>query len=181
VNNHPGAPATSGDPNGRSVPSAARGRRARKRGNGEGTIARRADGRFVAAFYVTRPDGTRGRKWLYGRTRAEVAAELARLAKRVDSGAVVPTRSPTLSAFLTYWLAEVVVPARRPTTVAKYRTAIELYLRPGLGSHHLDKLTVATVQRYLNARRASGDSVSKLEMIKQSSAPRSVAPCARSS
>jgi integrase len=79
---------------------------------------------------------------------------------------VVTTRSPTLSDYLTYWHAEVVLPARRPTTVAKYRTAIELYLRPGLGSHHLDKLTVATVQRYLNARRASGDSVAKLEMIK---------------
>lgn len=50
--------------------------------------------------------------------------------------------------------------------MAKYRTAIELYLRPGLGSHHLDKLAVAIVQRYLNARRASGDSVAKLEMIK---------------
>jgi integrase len=166
VNNHPGTPATAGDPNGRSSPSATRGRRARKRGNGEGTIAKRADGRYVAAICVTRPDGTRGRKWLYGRTRAEVAAELARLAKHVDSGAVVPTRSPTLSDYLTYWHAEVVLPARRPTTVAKYRTAIELYLRPGLGSHHLDKLTVATVQRYLNTRRASGDSVAKLEMIK---------------
>ena len=115
---------------------------------------------------ATKPDGTRGRKWFYGRTRAEVAAELARLAKHVDSGAVVPTRSPTLSDYLTYWHAEVVLPTRRPTTVAKYRTAIELYLRPGLGSHHVDKLTVATVQRYLNARRASGDSVAKLEMIK---------------
>ncbi len=90
----------------------------------------------------------------------------ARLAKHVDSGALVPTRSPTLSDYLTYWHAEVVLPARRPTTVAKYRTAIELYLRPGLGGHHLDKLTVATVQRYLNTRRATGDSVAKLEMIK---------------
>src|SRR3954454_22325060 len=96
---------------------------------------------------------------LYGRTRAEVAAELARLAKHVDSGAVATARSPTLSDYLTYLHAEVVLPARRPRTVWRYRTAIELSFRPGFGSHHLDKLTVATVQRYLNARPASGDSV----------------------
>lgn len=143
-----------------------RGRRARKRGNGEGTITRRADGRYVAALYVDRPDNTRGRKWIYGRTRAEVAGELARLAQRVDAGAVVPTRSPTLSDYLTTWLDEVVAPGLRPTTLAKYRTAVELYLRPGLGHHRLDKLTVALVQGYLNARHAGGDSVAKLEMMR---------------
>jgi hypothetical protein len=90
------------------------GRRARKRGNGEGTIAKRADGRYVAAIFVTRPDGTRGRKWIYGRTRAEVAAQLTTLAQRVQAGAVVPTRSPTLSSYLDYWLTEVVDPSSAP-------------------------------------------------------------------
>jgi integrase len=151
---------------GDAKPSAARGRRARKRGNGEGTIFKRADGRYTAGIFVNRPDGTRSRKWIYGRTRAEVAAALAGLAQRVEAGAVVPTRSPNLSEYLTYWLTDVITPSRRPTTVAKYRTAIELYLRPGLGHHRLDKLTVAIVQRYLNGRRAAGDSVAKLEMIK---------------
>lgn len=141
--------------------------RARRRGNGEGTISKRTDGRYTAAIFVTRPDGSRGRKWIYGRTRAEVAGKLTDLAQRVQSGAVIPTRSPTLSGFLDYWLAEVAGPKLRPTTVAKYRTAVELYLRPGLGSQRLDKLTVVTVQRYLNARRASGDSVQKLRMIRE--------------
>ena len=138
----------------------------RKRGNGEGTISKRADGRYTAALYVSRPDGTRGRKWIYGSTRAEVARELARLAQRVESGAVIPTRSPTLSDYLTTWLNGVVAPGLRPTTLAKYRTAVELYLRPGLGQHRLDKLTVAIVQGYLNARHARGDSVAKLEMMR---------------
>jgi integrase len=116
---------------------------------------------------VTKPDGTRGRKWLYGQSRAEVAGKLAQLAQRVDSGAVIPTRSPTLSDYLTYWLKEVAEPKLRPTTLSKYRTAVELYLRPGLGRHRIDKLTVATVQHFLNARRAKGDSVPKLRMIRE--------------
>jgi integrase len=145
----------------------ARARRPRKRGNGEGTISKRADGRYTAAIFVTRPDGTRGRKWIYGRTRAEVASKLTELAQRVETGAVIPTRFPTLSDYLIYWLAEVAEPKLRPTTAAKYRTAIELYLRPGLGHHRLDKLTVAAVQRYLNARRTAGDSVAKLRMMRE--------------
>ena len=39
------------------------------------------------------------------------------------------------------------------------------YLRPGLGAQQLDRLTVATVQRYLNTRRAAGDSSQKPTMI----------------
>lgn len=151
MNDHPDVPAPSGTSDGRGAPTA-RGRRARKRGNGEGTIFKRADGRYVAALYVSRPDGTRGRKWIYGSTRAEAARELARLAQRAESGAVIPTRSPTLSDYFTTWLHDVVAPGLRPTTLAKYRTAVELYLRPGLGHHRLDKLTVAIVQGYLNAR-----------------------------
>jgi integrase len=141
--------------------------RRRKRGNGEGTISKRSDGRYTAAIYVTRPDGTRGRKWIYGSSRAEVAGKLTRLAHRVETGAVIPTRSPTMSEYLTYWLVDVAEPKLRPTTIAKYRTAIELYLRPGLGHHRLDKLTVAIVQRFLNSRRSGGDSVPKLRMMRE--------------
>ena len=72
-----------------------------------------------------------------------------------------------MSEYLDYWLAEVAGPKLRPTTVAEYRTAVELYLRPGLGGHRLDKLTVATVQRFLNTCRASGDSTQKLRMIRE--------------
>lgn len=148
-------------------PDRDRTRAGRKRGNGEGTISKRADGRYTAAIFVTRPDGTRGRKWIYGRTRTEVAGKLTELAQRVQSGAVIPTRSPTVSAYLDYWLTEVAEPKLRPTTLAKYRSTVELYLRPGLGTQRLDKLTVATVQRFLNTRRNAGDSVPKLRMIRE--------------
>ncbi len=142
-------------------------RRGRKRGNGEGTITRRADGRYTAAIFVIRPDGTRGRKWVYGATRAEVARKLVELTQRVNAGVVMPTRSPTVGEYLDYWLAEVAMPRLRPTTIAKYRTAIERYLRPALGTQKLDQLTVATVQRFLNTRRAAGDSVQKLRWIRE--------------
>jgi integrase len=87
--------------------------------------------------------------------------------RRVQTGAVIPTRSPTLSSYLDYWMTEVVEPKLRPTTAAKYRSTTELYLRPALGNQQLEKLTVAGVQRFLNSRRAAGDSVQKLRMIRE--------------
>lgn len=143
-----------------------RGRR-RKRGNGEGTIAKRSDGRYVAAAYVTRPDGSRGRKWIYGKTRIEVAEKLAELSQRANAGAVIPTRTPTVSEYLDYWLREVAEPKLRPTTMAKYRSTVELYLRPGLGKRNLATLSVRHLQEFLNSRRAVGDSVPKLRMIRE--------------
>jgi hypothetical protein len=40
--------------------------------NGAGTITKRKDGRFQCAVYVLQPDGTRARKFAYGKTWAEL-------------------------------------------------------------------------------------------------------------
>lgn len=138
-----------------------------RRGNGEGTIAKRSDGRYAAAIWVDRPDGTRGRKWIYGKTRADVAGKLTEITQKVNSGAVMPTRSPTVAEFLAYWLKEVVDPKLRPTTASRYHSVVDLYLRPGLGRHRLEKLTVSAVQMFLNRQQADGRSTPTLRMIRE--------------
>src|SRR5262249_35640595 len=52
-------------------------------------------------------------------------------------------------------------PVVRPTTYAKYEVMVRLYLKPGLGRHRLDRLSVATVQSYFNDRLRAGDSAAK--------------------
>ena len=48
-----------------------------KRGNGEGTIAKRKNGKWTGAVVVGRsPDGSLDRKWFYGDTRKEVADKM---------------------------------------------------------------------------------------------------------
>ena len=49
-------------------------------------------------------------------------------------------RSPSLSEYLDHWMKDVAEPKLRPTTIAKYQTAISLYLKPGLGHQRLEKL-----------------------------------------
>ena len=63
---------------------------AKRRANGEGTITKRADGRYQAAAYVYRPDGTRVRKFVYGKTREEVAGSSPRSRRRPDRASPPP-------------------------------------------------------------------------------------------
>ena len=49
----------------------------RKRGNGEGSITKRKDGRWMARYTVQTAKGAK-RKHIYGRTRQEVAEKLSK-------------------------------------------------------------------------------------------------------
>ncbi|MFD4155992.1 tyrosine-type recombinase/integrase [Streptomyces hydrogenans] len=117
--------------------------------NGAGTITQRKDGRFQAAVYVLQPDGTRARKFAYGKTWAECDVKRRALLEAVDNGVPVPTRSAKLSEWLPYWLDNVVKPRRKLSTYDKYEAHVRLYLVPGIGSKRLESLSVADVRRFL--------------------------------
>lgn len=65
-----------------------------------------------------------------------------------------------------YWLESFVKRNRRPATYALYETNIRLYLKPGLGSRKLARLSVADVQRFLGHRLEKGDSVRKVQIMR---------------
>ena len=102
--------------------------------NGAGTITKRKDGRFQAAVYVLQPDGTRARKFAYGKTWAECDTKRRDLLAKVDQGVPVPTRSAKLSEWLPYWLDNVIKPRRKLSTYDKYESHVRLYLVPFLGA-----------------------------------------------
>lgn len=118
--------------------------------NGAGTITKRKDGRYQAAVYVLQPDGTRARKFAYGKTWAECDGKRRELLDKVDSGIPVPTRSAKLAEWLPYWLENIVKPRRKLSTFDKYEAHVRLYLGPRLGSKRLESLSVADVRRFLN-------------------------------
>ncbi|MEV7705067.1 site-specific integrase [Mesorhizobium sp. B2-3-3] len=117
--------------------------------NGAGTITRRKDGRYQAAVYVLQPDGTRARKFAYGKTWAECDTKRRDLLGKVDQGVPVPTRSAKLSEWLPYWLDNVVKPRRKLSTYDKYEAHVRLYLVPMVGGKRLEALGVADVRRFL--------------------------------
>ncbi|WP_329264910.1 site-specific integrase [Streptomyces pseudovenezuelae] len=117
--------------------------------NGAGTITKRKDGRYQCAVYVLQPDGTRARKFAYGKTWQECDTKRRELLAKVDQGVPVPTRSAKLSDWLPYWLDNIVKPRRKLSTYDKYETHVRLYLVPMLGSKRLESLGVADVRRFL--------------------------------
>jgi integrase len=120
----------------------------RSRQNGEGSIFPYKNG-FAAYVWVNKPDGKRGRKWVYGPTREDVHAKWIKLHARAITGPV-PTKTPTIADYLAYWLREVIEPNAAPLTHSTYETLTRLYIVPGIGTKRLDRLQVRDVQTWIN-------------------------------
>lgn len=122
---------------------------AKRRANGEGTITKRKDGRYQAAAYVFRPDGTRVRKFVYGKTRDEVSGKLTELQQKTRQGVPAATSAMRLEDYLTYWLSAVAAVRLKPSTFMSYEVMATLYIAPSLGRKSLNRLTPADVRSFL--------------------------------
>jgi integrase len=123
----------------------------RTRANGEGSIFPYRNG-YAAYVWVTKPDGTRGRKWAYGKTREQVHAKWLKLHSDAKAGPVV-TRVPTVGDHVAYWLREIVKPNLAPGSYVTYEVVARHYIIPGLGQKRIDKLQTRDVQVWLNSVR----------------------------
>ncbi|WP_369234723.1 tyrosine-type recombinase/integrase [Streptomyces sp. R21] len=128
---------------------------AKRRANGEGTITKRKDGRYQAAAYVYRPDGTRHRQFVYGKTRDEVADKLTELQEKTRQGIPAASSTMVFGDFLTYWLAAIAPERLKPATVNSYEGLTRLYIRPALGKKKLNRLSPADIRRFLTEFKAA--------------------------
>ncbi len=122
----------------------------RRRGAGEGSIYQRADGSWCAMIDLGIISGKRKRKFVYGKTRKEVAEKLKQLLVQQQQGLNIDPERLTVGDFLDRWLEQVIKPHRRPRTYSSYADTIRLHLTPRLGHHQLAKLTAIHVQGMIN-------------------------------
>jgi integrase len=118
----------------------------RKRGNGEGSIWLRKDGRYGFAAYALTTAGTLKRVQGYARSHEEARKKLTELMSQVDQGIPVASENWTVEQYLTYWLKHVVSVERRPKTYQGYESAIRRHLIPELGKKRLGKLAARDVR-----------------------------------
>ena len=123
----------------------------RRRGNNEGSIYERKDGRWVASVSV---EGGR-RKYLYGKTRDEVARKLTVALKARQDGMPMVGERQTVEHFLDSWL-ESVRPSLRPRTWTRYEELLRLHAVPEIGHLPLARLTPQRVQRLYAGRLERG-------------------------
>lgn len=116
-----------------------------RRGNNEGSIRKRKDGRWEARVTVN------GRqRSLYGKTRDEVARKMRSTLRDVDRGHPVVSHQTLLQAYLREWLETTVKPTVRPKTYESYEGHVRLHIVPALGAVPLVKLEPRHVQRLMN-------------------------------
>lgn len=125
----------------------------KKRGQNEGTITQRKDGRWEARISLGYDGGKLRRKCVYGKTRKEAQEKLTALLAATQRGLPVSkSERTTVEAFLNEWLSTVVEPSKRPKTALSYRQVAERHIIPDLGRIPLTKLTAQDVQRWLNRK-----------------------------
>lgn len=127
-----------------------------KRGQGEGTIGKRTDGRWAARISTGWKNGKRQRRWVYARTRKGVADKLAQLQRDHELGILSNPGRLTIEQFLSQWLTESAKPRLRPRTYASYRQVVRLHIDPYIGHHPIQKLSPQHVQAWLNTLSAEG-------------------------
>src|SRR5215208_311859 len=128
---------------------------AKKRGNGEGSISRRKNGGWIAQYAVYTAEG-RKRKTLYGKSRADVAAKLAKALSDREGGLTFDANNMKLHDYLSLWLTDSVRDSVRPATYEGYARQVRNHLTPTLGPIKLRALTPAHLRGLYRDKWAPG-------------------------
>jgi len=125
---------------------------AKNRANGEGTIRKRADGRWEARYTDTREtDPKKRRKFIYGKSQRAVVERLKEALAEVSGNVpLLSNDNPAVSEWLPFWLKEYKITELRDGTYERYSGIISWYIIPMLGEITLKELTGVQIQQMFN-------------------------------
>src|SRR5215467_12852397 len=131
---------------------------AKKRGNNEGSITRRPDGRWMAQVTIGRDPATGKpkRATFYGKTRQDVGDKLTKALRDKQQGTFVAPHKLTLGEWLDTWLWEYAKPQVRSITFVSYEMLTRRHFKPALGHIPLQDLRPEHVQHYMNDKLQHG-------------------------
>lgn len=145
---------------------------ARKRANGEGTVRKRADGRFEARLVHEDEDGMVSRQSFYGATSAEVRAQLKAAQGRVAVGAPMKDATRTLGEWAGQWCVTTLEASpRKVTTKALYRSLVRSHVLPRpIATRRLDRLRPTDIDAWIVSLREalSSASINKVFLVLRS-------------
>jgi integrase len=127
----------------------------RRRGQNEGGIHHRADGRWEARLNLGWHEGKRVRKGYFAATREEVARLLAAAKTEHDRGVPIPHSGITVAKYLTDWLGTV-RSSVRPRTYESYELHVRHHVNPEIGNVRLSALRPDHVRGLLKRKLDSG-------------------------
>jgi integrase len=122
-----------------------------KRGNGEGTIVKRKDGRYMGSVTIGRDiNGKLKRKTVYGKTKKEVQEKLNDLSKQIYTDSYFEPSSLKLNDWLKTWLKNYKAISLKPATYDLYETLIDTLIYSGLGQLKLKDIKPVHIQAFYN-------------------------------
>jgi integrase len=129
--------------------------KSKRRGQGEGNVYQRADGRWCSRLSHGWLNGKRVRKWFYGATAANVQDQLTVAKGKKLAGVPIDGGRPTVARHLDDWLAAI-KSSVRDRTFERYQDIAKKHLKPELGRIRLEKLKPRDVQALLDEKLKGG-------------------------
>jgi integrase len=127
----------------------------RRRSRGEGGIYKREDGRWAGIADLGWRNGKRERKFVYARTRAEVAEKLAKALSDHRAGQLVADERITVQQFFETWL-ESVKRSVVLSTWQRYEALLRVHATPSIGRLRLARLGPLHLEQLYSSRLDAG-------------------------
>ncbi|MBO4815951.1 MAG: site-specific integrase [Clostridia bacterium] len=129
----------------------------RKRGQNEGTIRKRIDGRWEGRAIIGRTiDGKPKFKYILRKTRAEVASELSKVLAELAEDAYIDETKVTFVGWLKTWLETYAKPSIKLSTYTSYETYIRGHCTPYFKNLKLKDLNPKILQDFFNNKLTGG-------------------------
>ena len=135
-----------------------------RRGNGEGSIRKRKDGRWEGRYTVHSEEG-RKQRTVYGSTRREVSEKLTEAIAGRDKGLVFDAGKLTVGDHLQRWLEDMVKPSASHRTYSTNAQQVRTHIAPTLGRIKLKGLRKAHIDRLYREMLDSGLSHSTVRRV----------------
>jgi integrase len=127
---------------------------------GEGSVSRRGDGRIVGEYQ----DANGRRRYISGKTKAQVRAKMRTLLADRDIGIVYDSKNLTVGGYLDRWLDRV-KGSVRDRTWQRHEQVVRLHLKPTIGAVKLGRLNALQVQSVYGQKLDGGLSPRSVEII----------------
>ena len=145
-----------------------------RRDNGEGSIRKRKDGTYEARVTIIDPSTQKkSRKSIYAKSSKEIKIKLkifwqeqddeekstdSDFSETVSKGISTPPQNENdmaLRDWLKIWVEDYLADVKM-STVANYRSIVEIHIEPALGNYPLSQLKAPVVQKFYNGLRDKG-------------------------
>ncbi len=138
-----------------------------RRGNNEGSIYLRPDGRWAGVATVGQDeDGKRIRKTVYGKSRLEVVDKLNKLLNKISNDNYEYLENTTIGEIMNEWLLVFKKMQVSPRTFEHTYRNFKLHIEPKIGNMKIDEVSTTIIQKVLNEMLEEGYSLAVVKKVK---------------